>query len=101
MTNDAKLSMTLLNGDYKAISWCTEKEEFREELFNLTDDPGETRNLMGIDEYADVAFDMFALLSEMTDGDPCTAIESAIEGGSMTDVDDETLEALRSLGYIQ
>lgn len=101
MTNNAKLSMTLLNDNYKAISWCTKSEDFREELFHLVDDPGELNDVIESNEHAEAANTIFDFMHEVAGGDPCTVIDNAVAGGSMTEVDDETLEALKSLGYVQ
>jgi arylsulfatase len=102
MTNKGKLSMTLLKGDIKFISWCTESEDFREELYDLATDPGETDNLIDHDDYIDKANDMYETLELMAGQNPCGAIDDAIAGADMTDMlDPESVEALRSLGYIQ
>ena len=101
MTNNAKLSMTLLNDNYKAISWCTKSEDFREELFHLVDDPGELNDVIESNEHAKAVNTIFDFMHEVAGGDPCTVIDNAMAGGSMTEVDDETLEALKSLGYVQ
>ncbi len=101
MTNKGKLSMAMLKGHYKTISWCTEKEGFREELFNLSDDPLELTDLIQSVDHAETVSDMFGHAFSAAGGDPCMIIADAIAGGSITDVDEETLEALRSLGYIQ
>jgi arylsulfatase A-like enzyme len=101
MTNNAKLSMTMLKGDYKTISWCTQKEDFREELFDLENDPKELDDLIASGAHDGTVGSLFEFKQEVAGGDPCDIIAQAIEGGSITDVDEETLEALRSLGYIQ
>lgn len=101
MTNKAKLSMALREGDFKFISWCTEKEGFREELFDMAADPLETQNLAEVRDYADHMIRLYDRLVAEAGGEPCGVIAEAIEGGDIMDVDEETLEALRSLGYIQ
>lgn len=101
MTNKGKLSMALLDGPYKFISWCTEKEDFREELFHLDSDPKELSNRAENRQDADTVIHLWDRFVELAGGEPCTVIADAIEGGDITDVDEETLEALRSLGYIQ
>jgi arylsulfatase len=101
MTNPGKYSMTMLSSDFKTISWCTKNNDFREELYNLADDPGEIHDLIASPDHADQINELFRLKTQVASGEPCSVIAGAIAGGSMTDVDDETLQALRSLGYIQ
>jgi len=101
MTNESKLSMTMLSREFKTISWCTPNEDFREELYDLANDPGELTDLIASPEHADRIKELFDLKAEVAAGDPCVTIAKAIAGGSIIDVDDETLKVLRSLGYIQ
>lgn len=102
MTNDLKYSMAMRRGDLKFLMWCTPKENFEEELYHLGEDPAELDNLIDDPEFAARADEMYQTWEEMIDQHPCTAIETALDGGNMLDgLDEEAIEKLRSLGYIQ
>jgi arylsulfatase A-like enzyme len=77
---------------WKLILHELEDGAFRRELFNLDEDPGETRNRS--EDEADLADAMEAYYLRWTE---------TIGGGTTAEpeLDPETLENLRSLGYIQ
>lgn len=99
MTQRERLMMGARKGDHKLIVECP-PPEFSESLFNLAEDPGETNDRI-LDDPA-LAGELFDAMSALAGGDPCDVLEGAVSGSEMTqDLDDETIEKLRSLGYIQ
>lgn len=96
------LKMAGIAGNYKLVINCLEDEASTEELYDLTNDPGERHDLLATAGHDDVSAQIFRQMSSVVGADPCAAMFLAREGGSMTDMlDDETIEALKTLGYIQ
>lgn len=82
----------LREGDLKLIRVPMSEEGFDEELYDLADDPGETRNL--VDERPDdVARLRERLGAELADFEPLVVQDAEAP-------DEEELDALRSLGYV-
>ncbi len=79
----------LYDGDFKFV-W---NSLGRHQLFNLTADPGETRNLVALDPGR--RDDMAARLLDYLEGLPEPG-----ETGSGEEIDDQTKQALESLGYV-
>lgn len=99
MTNQDYRAMAARRGDDKLVVDCP-PPAFTEELYDLAADPAEQRDL--IRDRPRLAGQLFDALSEEIGGDPCEVIIGAQSGAEMTDrLDDETIEKLRSLGYIQ
>lgn len=99
MTERERLMMGARKGDHKLMVECP-PPGFSESLFNLAEDPGETSDRI-LDDPA-LAGELFDAMSTLAGGDPCDVLEGAVRGAEMTqDLDDETIEKLRSLGYIQ
>ena len=65
----------------------------REELYDLVEDPGETVNLIG--ERPEIEERLRRLLGQTLAGDPAMA-----GGEEEQELDDETLEELKALGYV-
>lgn len=102
MTNDLKYSMAMRQGDLKFLMWCTPKEDFEEELYHLGQDPKELNNLIDDPEFAARADEMYETWRDMIGQHPCTTIHAALDGGDMQDgLDEDAIEKLKSLGYIQ
>lgn len=69
-------------------------------LYDLAEDPAEQRDL--IDQRPETVEALFAHLQDAAGEKPCDAIYDALAGKSMEEgLDDERIEQLRSLGYIQ
>lgn len=99
MTERERLMMAVRKGDDKLIVECP-PPDFSESLFDLAEDPDEIHDRI-LDEPA-LAGELFDAMSTLAGGDPCDVLEGAVRGSEMTqDLDDETIEKLRSLGYIQ
>jgi arylsulfatase len=74
--------------------------ELKEELFDLEHDPGELRNVAREDPEAVQV--LTQLLAAIFDGPPCETISGAARGTLATDgLDDESVRALRALGYLE
>lgn len=103
MTNPGQYSMAMRQGADKFLIWCVDRYDPAEEFYDLAADPGETTNLIHAPEYAEKADRMFKDWKTMIGGEhPCTVIEGAINGASIeSNMDEDALEKLRSLGYIQ
>jgi arylsulfatase A-like enzyme len=90
-------SLSLLQGDHKLILNCLPNR--RVELYDLQRDPGERRDVH-VGELA-ATRRLLATLRESIGRRPCRAAEEAQRGYSATrSLDDESVEALRSLGYL-
>jgi arylsulfatase A-like enzyme len=99
MTNKDNQAMAARVGDEKLVIECP-PPEFSEELYDLAVDPTEQRNL--VLDRPRRAGRLFDALVDEIGGDPCKVVADAQSGAEMTErLDDETIEKLRSLGYIQ
>jgi arylsulfatase A-like enzyme len=99
MTNREYRAMAARRGDDKLVIDCP-PPDFSEELYDLATDPAEQRDL--IRDRPRLAGRLFDALVSEIGGDPCDVIVNAQRGAEMTErLDDETIEKLRSLGYIQ
>jgi arylsulfatase A-like enzyme len=78
----------------------------RHELYDLNADPGEKRNLYDSERRSDLASAVLGMLTRELEGYlPDSTAEprfepDAIRGESSVDLDGETLEALRAVGYV-
>jgi hypothetical protein len=68
------------------------------ELYNLVDDPGETRNLYA--ELAGEAAKLEPFLEAWLSNDPLRDSDSSGEEG-LSELDPSALEQLKTLGYVQ
>jgi arylsulfatase len=99
MTNNENYSMAIIREGHKLIVDCP-PPEFRELLFDLTEDSGEQSNR--ILDNPQLAGELFELMKDEAGGDPCEVIKGAVRGADIRDnLDEETIEKLKSLGYIQ
>ncbi len=98
MTDKLRREFGLVQGDDKYHLDCS--PEFAERLFNLVSDPGEKQSL-ALDNPKKLEH-MYEALELVTGGDPCKVIRAAVSGESVeSNLTDEQLEQLKSLGYIQ
>lgn len=99
MTNKENYSMAIRQGDDKLIVDCP-PPEFEELLFDLATDPEEQSDRILDDPQQ--AGELFDTMTEVIGGDPCETIKDAVRGADISDnLDEETIEKLKSLGYIQ
>jgi arylsulfatase len=99
MTNNKNYSMAIVREAHKLIVDCP-PQEFRELLFDLDADPAEQSNRVLDDPQ--LAGELFEQMSAEAGGDPCEVIKDAVRGADIRDnLDEETIEKLKSLGYIQ
>ncbi len=100
MTNKKYRSMSVRVANHKLVMDCP-PEEYVEELFDLVEDPAEEINL--ILDRPEIASKLFDLAMAVSGGsDPCVIIRQAQAGKNIAeDLDEELIEDLRSLGYIQ
>jgi arylsulfatase A-like enzyme len=97
MTSKDYRAISIQEGNYKLIVDC--HPEARRYLFDLEANPDETENL--ITTQHEQASDLYRKLSQISHGDPCLAMETAVRGvSSEAGLDAETVESLRALGYI-
>jgi arylsulfatase A-like enzyme len=74
----------------------------RHELYDLRADPGETRNLYSQDPRDPLADEFLALLQkELALYVPESSTEPSELDGQIPELDSDTLEALRAVGYVQ
>ena len=98
MTNQVDRQVSIERNGEKLHITCA--PEFQERLFDLRADPGELQDLI-LDRPAR-AGELFDALSLITGGDPCEAMRTAAAGKTVdSNLTEEQLEQLRSLGYIQ
>ncbi len=76
------------------MQFRAETEDFVE-LFDLTRDPGEQRNVAG--EHPDVVREFEGRLAEQE----ASSLRLALAPGQPPEMTEEYLEALKSLGYVQ
>lgn len=122
MTNRKYRAASIVNGRYKLITFCKpfvgegevfsdprfdrpfihplEGDEMRFELYDLVEDPHEKNNLCGT--HADEISNLFMRLTAQLGKPPCDAITDATKGiAPESKLDDDTVEKLKALGYIQ
>lgn len=98
MTAPERYQIAVERGGNKLIQVCA--PEFREELYALATDPGETRDIL-LDEPA-LAGELTDALLAWTVAEPCQLIVNSVRGKAPEELlSDEQIEQLRSLGYIQ
>ena len=98
MTNKSRQEILSERGGHKLMQICT--PEYREELYDLGADPGETRNI--ILDQPGMANTLDELLLGATGSEPCTLIRNVNRGKAPEDLlSKEQIEELKSLGYIQ
>lgn len=98
MTGEDQRWASLATGSRKLIVGCGSDPPL--ELYDLEKDAHEMENIASIHPH--VARGLLADLSNVLGGDPCEVMTRASNGkSSVADVDEESLEALRSLGYVQ
>lgn len=99
MTDNDHRAMAARQLDDKLVVSCP-PPEFREELYNIGNDPLEQTDRI-LDNPAR-AGELFDMMVDEVGGDPCDVIQNALRGAKITDnLDDETIQKLKSLGYIQ
>lgn len=99
MTDNDHRAMAARQDDDKLVVFCP-PPQFREELYDIDNDPLEQTDRI-LDDPAR-AGELYDRMVENVGGDPCKVIQDALRGAKMTDnLDDETIERLKSLGYIQ
>lgn len=99
MTNSKYRAMAIRQQGMKMLIECP-PEEYVEYLFDLRSDPGELNDI--ILDHPDSAEELFDQLEDMIGGTVCETIVQATKGVEIeNDLDAETIEKLRSLGYIQ
>ena len=97
MTDPEYRGMSLVQGRRKLILTCVPERHV--EVFDLASDPGEVNNLAEADRSWRPMMDV---LKAAAGGDPCRTIEDALAGVEQTEgLSAESIEGLRSLGYIQ
>lgn len=98
MTHVSQQSMSITRGNDKLIVVC--KPAFREELYELDEDPEEQHDrILDNPGAAGVLYDA---LKQVALGDPCKSIKQALAGVAQTSgLTEEQTRQLKSLGYIQ
>jgi len=98
MTNRKYHGMALRRNSEKFIVRCTPL--YDEEYYDLDSDPGEQLDILP--EHLEEVETLFLVLEEIVGGNPCQIIFDAVEDvGEFDGLDEETIERLKSLGYIQ
>jgi arylsulfatase A-like enzyme len=98
MTNKERYEIMIEQSGKKLIQQCT--PEFHESLYDLDADPGEHDDI--VLDRPDLAGELFAELERIVMGEPCRVITDSSRGKSPRQLlDDEQIEQLKSLGYIQ
>jgi len=97
MTGAEKRWVSLLVGSKKAILACGPDRGL--EMYDLATDPAEQRDLASADRRG--SRELLATLRTLLGGSPCEVIDRAARGKAETvGLDDESIDALRSLGYL-
>lgn len=98
MTNAKRYEIMIEQSGRKLMQLCT--PEFKESLFDLNTDPGEKTDV--VLDWPDVAGDLFNELQSIVMGEPCRVIVDSSNGKTPQQLlNDEQIEQLKSLGYIQ
>lgn len=97
MTGIDERWISLLTGSKKLILNCG--PERGAEMYDLSTDPAEQRDLAGEDPRG--VRDLVHRLGSIVGGDPCAVMARAVQGWAATaGLDEESVEVLRSLGYL-
>lgn len=99
MTETAKREtwISILEDSHKLILTC--QPEWSVELYDIDQDPMERMNIAA--EHPNLVSDLYRALRSHVDGKPCEVIKNATKGKFITTMhDEESVEALRALGYI-
>ena len=97
MTGGKQRWLSLRDGQEKLIQTCLPATEQR--LFDLVQDPGEKQDVAAGNERR--VRELYRDLGVILGGEPCKVMQNAVRGKDVTTgMNDEDLEALRSLGYI-
>lgn len=97
MTGDAERWASLLAGSQKLIVSCGQESGL--ELYDLASDPGEQRDLAQTNPRR--TRKLMDTLRAFLGGDPCPVMARATRGIGLTrGLDEESVKALRSLGYL-
>ena len=95
--------MALRHDDWKLIRNDLIRKNGREdrvwELYNLATDPGETDNQWGNPDNGDVAEHLEAALFQWEEAVARQAVDRQLK--PLDELDEDTLEELRGLGYVQ
>ena len=98
MTNRDRFEVAIERGGMKLVLRCT--PEYAETLYDLEADPGERSDRILDDPGA--ATRLFDTLANIMGGEPCAVVQNANRGiAPERALDDEQIEKLKSLGYIQ
>lgn len=98
MTSKDKRQFGMIVENHKYHLDC--RPEFAERLYNLETDAGE-KNDISLD-HPEVLEHLFTTLELIAGGDPCEVMQAAVAGKNVaSDLSEEQLERLKSLGYIQ
>ena len=98
MTNKKRYEIMIEQAGRKLIQLCT--PEFQESLYDLSSDPGELTDI--VLDRPDIAGELFEQLETIVMGEPCRVIADSSRGKTPQQLlDDEQIEQLKSLGYIQ
>lgn len=98
MTNKDRYEIMIEQSGRKLIQLCT--PDFKESLFDLNTDPGEKTDV--VLDRPDVAGELFEELQSIVMGEPCRVIADSSIGKTPEQLlNDEQIEQLKSLGYIQ
>ncbi len=97
MTGGKHRWLSKLKGRYKLIQTCM--PETAQRLFDLVDDPGESRDLS--QELPSVTRELYRDLGNVLGGEPCAVMRAAVRGVDPTvGLSAENIEILKSLGYL-
>jgi arylsulfatase A-like enzyme len=97
MTDKEYRAISIQEGNLKLIVECHPKAKYS--LFDLEANPDETEDLVTTQQ--DRASELFKKLSQISRGNPCLAMDNAVQGvSSEAGLDAETVESLRALGYM-
>lgn len=101
MTSKDKRAFAMRVGEDKLIAFCGRSSSIeRLELYDLATDPGETTNLS--DTRVETVKLLLGHLRDQAGERPCRTLKEAVQGKSIEEgLDEERIEQLRSLGYIQ
>jgi arylsulfatase len=96
MTGAGMFAVSIVRGPHKAVLDCQQRPA---ELYDLSVDPGATRNLAS--EQSHLLEELIRGAAGVADGDPCDVAMAAVnDHGPAPDLDAASLERLRALGYV-